>query len=57
MYVFSAAELIISWADGHGFFLGRWQTYIVLFGLGCTIFFQIRWLNSGLKRYFFMIYL
>ena len=28
-----------------------WQTYFVLLCLGCSIFFQISWLNSGLKHF------
>merc|ERR1712113_199190 len=28
-----------------------WQTYLLLFGLLFTIYFQLRWTNDGLKRF------
>ena len=45
------STLFRSTLAGEGVMFGYWQTYLVLLGLGVTIFFQIRWLNSGLRLF------
>lgn len=37
--------------DKDEWFYDYWQFYLMLFGLGFTIIFQLKWLNSGLKLF------
>lgn len=45
------AELLTNTSQGNGFLFAHYQTYLVLFGMGTTVFLQIKWLNEGLMRF------
>jgi len=44
-------RLLGNLVDGQADVLVHYQTYLVLVGLGASIFFQIRWINDGLRRF------
>ena len=44
-------ELLIASFKGDGLLFAKWQTYLVLLGLGVSIVLQIRWLNEALRRF------
>jgi len=45
------AELLTNTTQGNGFLFAHHQTYLVLMGMGTTVFLQIKWLNEGLMRF------
>jgi uncharacterized membrane protein len=45
------AQLLVSTIAGQGMMFTQPGTYGVLLGLGVTIFYQVRWLNSGLRLF------
>ena len=52
LFAKSVSTLVVkSFQNGGRVLFGYWETYLLLAGLFSTIYFQLRWLNSGLKRF------
>eukprot|EP01083_Nonionella_stella_P165133 548630_1 len=52
LFAKSVSVLVVQSIENGGRLLfGYWETYLLLAGLVSTIYFQLRWLNSGLKRF------
>ena len=52
LFAKSVSVLVIESVSGGGRVLfAFWETYLLLIGLVSTIYLQLRWLNSGLKRF------
>lgn len=52
LFAKSVSTLVVkSFQNGGRVLFGYWETYLLLAGLLSTIYFQLRWLNSGLKRF------
>jgi hypothetical protein len=44
-------ELLANSLTGSGFMFFYWKTYVVVVAMFSCVYFQIRWLNAGLKRF------
>lgn len=44
-------ELLANSLTGSGFMFFYWKTYVVIAAMFSCVYFQIRWLNAGLKRF------
>ena len=48
------STLLVLTIQGKGMMFIHWQSYLVICALATTIYLQLRWLNSALKRYLYI---
>ena len=48
------STLLVLTITGKGMMFAHWQSYLIILALATTIYLQLRWLNSGLKRYLYV---
>ncbi|ETO05347.1 hypothetical protein RFI_32051 [Reticulomyxa filosa] len=52
LFAKGASTLLVLTVTNKGMMFTHYPTYLILVGLFWSIYFQLRWLNSGLKRHF-----
>ncbi|ETO28612.1 hypothetical protein RFI_08516, partial [Reticulomyxa filosa] len=51
LFAKGASTLLVLTISGNGLMFAHFPTYLILLGLFSSIYFQLRWLNSALKRF------